>query len=79
MPITQHTLILTQQSGLREGMCVICVTLALLRVVFPLRGSREAAGRKSAKNGEKLLIPLPGPTPENGEKLQKNYNIVFSE
>ena len=29
--------------------------------------------------GKNYKIPLPGPTPENGEKLQKNYKVVFSE
>ena len=30
---------------------------------------------KSPKMGKNYTIPLPGPTPENGEKMQKNYKI----
>ena len=55
-----------------------CVTCALwLRVVFPLTGPGKQPGRKSPKNEEKFQIPLPGPTPENGEKLHKNYKICI--
>ena len=48
-------------------------TLLSYELFFPLEGPEKPPGGIPRKNGEKLLIRLPGPTPENGEKLQKNY------
>ena len=49
-----------------------------LRVVFPLRGPGKPPGGNPRKMGKKYKIPLPGATPENGEKIQKNYkNCIF--
>ena len=54
-----------------EGQASFSLARIFLRVAFPLRAPGKPPGRKSPKNGENYKIPLPGPTPENGEKLQK--------
>ena len=49
-----------------------------LRVLFPLEGPGSHRGGNTRKMGKNYKIPLPGPTPENGEKLQKNCkNCIF--
>ena len=35
---------------------------------------QEATGANIPENGENYKLPLPGPTPEIGEKLPKKYN-----
>ena len=45
---------------------------------FPLEGPGSHRGGNPRKMGKNYKIPLPGPTPENGEKLHKNYkNCIF--
>ena len=40
---------------------------------FPLQSPGSPRGGNPRKMGKNYKIPLPGPTPENGEKLPKNY------
>ena len=40
---------------------------------FPLQSPGSPRGGNPLKIGKNYKIPLPGPTPENGEKLPKNY------
>ena len=40
---------------------------------FPLQSPGSPWGGNPRKMGKNYKIPLPGPTPENGEKLPKNY------
>ena len=45
---------------------------------FPLEGPGSHRCGNPRKMGKNYKIPLPGPTPENGEKLHKNYkNCIF--
>ena len=41
---------------------------------FPLQSPGSLRGGNPRKMGKNYKIPLPGPTPENGEKLPKNYH-----
>ena len=43
----------------------------------PLQGPESVRGGNPRKMGKNYKIPLPGPTPENGEKLPKNYKICI--
>ena len=46
---------------------------------FSPQRAREATGAEIPEKWGKLTkIPLPGPTPENGEKLQKDYKNCIS-
>ena len=42
-----------------------------LRVVFPLEGPGSHRGGNPRKMGKNYKLPLPGPTPENGENCPK--------
>ena len=46
---------------------------------FPLEGPGSHRGGNPRKTGKNYEIPLPSPTPENGEKCRKITKIVFSE
>ena len=49
-----------------------------LQVVFPLEGPESHRGGNLREMGKNYEIPLSSATPENGEKLQKNYkNCIF--
>ena len=55
-----------------------CMTCEMF---FPLQSPGSPRGGHPQKMGKNYKIPLPAPTPENGEKLpeKKNTKNVFSE
>ena len=54
--------------------------LASCFFVFPLEGPGSLRGGNARRMGENYKIPLPGPTPEIGEKRPKNCkNCIFGE
>ena len=55
-----------------------CNASSLYELFFPLEGRGSHRGGNPRKMGKNYKIPLSGATPENGEKLQKNYkNCIF--
>ena len=74
------SLIISEFLALREinqGLSLFKITKDC-ELFFPLEGPGSHRGGNPRKMGKNYKIPLPGPTPENGEKLQKNCkNCTF--